>query len=176
MKIICILGRSGSGKSTLQSALETLGYTRIITYTTRQPRGQEQDGREYHFVSREKMLQLIEQDALIEHAEYSGNLYGAPRPTASLNVIVVEPNGFENIRKMYPKETFGVYISIPDDVLVERITGRQDTAAEEIVRRIAGDKKVFADIEQKVDLVIDGTMPIEKSIQKIINKIEKGRK
>ena len=168
MKIICILGRSGSGKSTLQSALENLGYSRVITYTTRSPRGQEQDGREYHFVSREKFLQLVEQNALMEYAEYSGNLYGSPRPTAPLNVIVVEPNGFESIRNMYPEEAFGVYVMIPDEILTQRITGRQDTSSAEIARRKAWDKDVFADIENKVDLVIDGTVPIEEAVQEII--------
>ena len=94
MKIICILGKSGSGKSSVEKKLESIGYKRIISYTTRKPRGNEKDGKEYHFVSREDFEQLITKKIIIEYAEYAGNYYGAPGPVGSINnVIVVESDG-----------------------------------------------------------------------------------
>lgn len=168
-QIICIMGRSGSGKSTLESTLESLGYERIISCTTRPPRGNERDGVEYHFVSREKFAELIENGSLLEHAEYNGNLYGSPKPAALKNVVVLEPQGYANLKKMYP-QTLGVFIYLPEDVIVQRLSGRKDTSPEEIARRMSGDKEVFADIQEKADFVLDGRMPI-KEAAKIIAKM-----
>lgn len=166
-QIICIMGRSGSGKSTLESTLESLGYERIISCTTRPPRGNERDGVEYHFVSREKFAGLIENGSLMEYAEYNGNLYGSPKPVALKNVVVLEPQGYANLKKMYP-QTLGVFIYLPEDVIVQRLSGRKDTSPEEIARRMAGDKEVFADIQEKADFVLDGRMPIKEAVEAVI--------
>ena len=170
MQIICIMGRSGSGKSALESTLESLGYERIISCTTRPPRGNERDGVEYHFVSREKFAELIENGSLLEHAEYNGNLYGSPRPAALKNVVVLEPQGYAHLKKMYP-QTLGVFIYLPEDVIVQRLSGRKDTSPEVIAERMAGDKEVFADIQEKVDLVLDGRMPIKEAVEVIIRML-----
>lgn len=50
-QLFILTGRAGSGKSTCLSFLETIGYKRIVTYTTRPPRNNEIDGVDYHFVS-----------------------------------------------------------------------------------------------------------------------------
>lgn len=168
-QIICIMGRSGSGKSTLESTLESLGYERIISCTTRPPRGNERDGVEYHFVSREKFAELIENGSLLEYAEYNGNLYGSPKPAAFKSVVVLEPQGYANLKKTY-SQTLGVFIYLPEDVIVQRLSNRKDTSPEEIARRMAGDKEVFANIQEKADFVLDGRMPI-KEAAKIIDKM-----
>lgn len=170
MQIICIMGRSGSGKSTLESTLESLGYERIISCTTRPPRGNERDGVEYHFVSREKFAKLIENGSLLEYAEYNGNLYGSPKPAAPKNVVVLEPKGYANLKKMYP-QTLGVFIYLPEDVIVQRLSSRKDTSPEETAERMAGDKKVFKDIQEKVDFVLDGRMPIKEAVEVIIRML-----
>ena len=101
MNIICILGRSGSGKSTIEKAIEQLGYNRIISYTTREARGNEQNGKDYHFVTHDQFNGLIKKGILMEYAEYNGNFYGAPKPVGSINnVIVVERNGYLKIKEM----------------------------------------------------------------------------
>lgn len=165
-QIICIMGHSGSGKSTLESTLESLGYERIISCTTRPPRGNERDGVEYHFVSREKFAELIENGSLLEHAEYNGNLYGSPKPAAFKNVVVLEPNGYANLKKMYP-QTLGVFIYLPEDVIVQRLSGRKDTSPEEIAERMSGDREVFQDIQEKVDFVLDGRISTKKAAKMI---------
>jgi guanylate kinase len=76
--LFIISAPSGSGKSTLVSRLRSLveGLEFSISYTTRQPRGSETDGREYHFTTREVFEEMIEGDAFLEHAEVFGNYYG----------------------------------------------------------------------------------------------------
>ena len=71
---------------------------------------------------------------------------------------------------MYP-QTLGVFIYLPEDVIVQRLSGRKDTSPEVIAERMAGDKEVFADIQEKVDFVLDGRMPIKEAAEVIIRML-----
>jgi guanylate kinase len=79
--LFIISAPSGSGKSTLVSEVRRLvsGLEFSVSYTTRAPRGSEEDGREYHFTTRERFEQMIANDELFEHAEVFGNYYGTAR-------------------------------------------------------------------------------------------------
>jgi len=72
---------SGSGKSTLVNELRkfvpSLEFS--ISYTTRSARGSEQNGREYHFISRDAFEAMIERDEFLEHALVFGNYYGTAK-------------------------------------------------------------------------------------------------
>jgi guanylate kinase len=89
--LFIISAPSGSGKSTLVSRLLSLvgGLEFSISYTTRAMRGSERDGREYHFVTREKFEAMIEADEFLEWAEVFGNYYG----TAALSLEQAESKG-----------------------------------------------------------------------------------
>jgi len=76
---IVVSGPSGAGKSTLLKRLfaeypESFGFS--ISHTTRGPRAGEENGREYHFVTREDFGKLVEANGFIEHAQFGSNLYG----------------------------------------------------------------------------------------------------
>jgi guanylate kinase len=79
--LFIISAPSGSGKSTLVSQLRTLveGLEFSISYTTRLPRGSEEDGREYHFTTREQFERMIAANEFLEWAEVFGNYYGTAR-------------------------------------------------------------------------------------------------
>lgn len=79
--LFIISAPSGSGKSTLVSQLRTLveGLDFSISYTTRQPRGSEEDGREYHFTTRAHFEEMIGAGQFLEWAEVFGNYYGTAR-------------------------------------------------------------------------------------------------
>jgi guanylate kinase len=72
---------SGSGKTTLVNELRqyvpSLEFS--VSFTTRQPRGSEQDGREYHFIIRDDFEAMIERDEFLEYAQVFGNYYGTAR-------------------------------------------------------------------------------------------------
>ena len=76
--LFIISAPSGSGKSTLVSQLRTLvaGIEFSISYTTRAPRGSEEDGREYHFTSRGEFERMAAAGDFLEWAEVFGNYYG----------------------------------------------------------------------------------------------------
>lgn len=76
---IVISGPSGAGKSTILSRLfeefpGKFGFS--ISHTTRAPRGNEQNGKEYYFVTKEEFLDLVEKKGFVEHAQFGGNHYG----------------------------------------------------------------------------------------------------
>jgi guanylate kinase len=79
--LFIISAPSGSGKSTLVSELrkQVTGIDFAISWTTRAPRGSEENGREYHFTSRQEFERMIDAGLFLEHAEVFGNLYGTAR-------------------------------------------------------------------------------------------------
>ena len=76
--LFIISAPSGSGKSTLVNQLRSLveGLDFSISYTTRAPRGSEEDGREYHFITRDEFERMIAAGDFLEWAEVFGNYYG----------------------------------------------------------------------------------------------------
>ncbi len=79
--VFIISAPSGSGKSSLTNELRKTvpGLEFSISYTTRDPRGSEQNGREYYFVPREKFQAMIQNNELLEHAEVFGKCYGTAK-------------------------------------------------------------------------------------------------
>ncbi len=76
--LFIISAPSGSGKSTLVGEVRRLveGLDFSVSYTTREPRGSEEDGREYHFTTRAQFERMIAADEFLEWAEVFGNYYG----------------------------------------------------------------------------------------------------
>jgi len=79
--LFIISAPSGSGKSTLVNALRSQlgGLDFSVSWTTRQPRGSEQTGREYHFTTREEFERMRDAGEFLEYAEVFGNYYGTAR-------------------------------------------------------------------------------------------------
>jgi guanylate kinase len=78
--LFIISAPSGSGKSTLVNEVRRLveGLDFSISYTTREPRGSEEPGREYHFTTKEIFLEMVKRGEFLEWAEVFGNFYGTP--------------------------------------------------------------------------------------------------
>lgn len=131
--LIVLSGPAGVGKGTVCTALRSrmpeLVYS--VSATTRQPRPGEIDGVNYFFKSREQFLQMIDQDAMLEYAEYVGNFYGTPRDfvdqtlASGKNVILeIEVQGAMKVKEKFP-EAVMVFLLPPSlDELKARITGR----------------------------------------------------
>jgi guanylate kinase len=84
--LFIISAPSGSGKSTLVGELRKYveGLEFSVSYTTRAPRGSEEDGREYHFTTRDRFEAMIAEDDFLEWADVFGNYYGTARSALSL--------------------------------------------------------------------------------------------
>jgi guanylate kinase len=134
---------SGAGKTTLTTALlKQLPELRFsVSHTTRKPRQNEQNGREYHFVDRAGFLRLIEQGAFLEWAEVHGNLYGTGRAELDRNqhargiIFDIDHQGARQIKSSEP-DAVAVFILPPSmAVLEKRLRGRASEDEETVQRR-----------------------------------------
>lgn len=147
--LVVISGAAGTGKGTVVEKLAADDSIRVsISATTRRPRGSEQDGREYHFLTREQFTDLIEKDGFLEYAEYVGNFYGSPRRQAEewmeqgKDVILeIEVQGCMQVKEKRP-DCISIFILPPSMEELERRLRKRGTETEEqICARLARAKE-----------------------------------
>jgi guanylate kinase len=144
MSIVYIVSApSGSGKSTLVNKLfkmvRNLEFS--ISYTTRPPRGSEQSGKEYFFVSRPEFEAMIGADEFLEYAIYDGNYYGTARrflheaENRSNDLLLdIDVQGASKIKEKIP-DAVSIFILPPDrDKLEWRLRSR-GLDSEDVIRR-----------------------------------------
>ena len=141
--LIILSGPSGAGKDTvLKELLAHNDKVRVsISATTRQPRQGEENGRDYHFISREQFETLIQRDGVLEYAEYCGNFYGTPRAQVEawldegLDVVLeIEVQGAKKVMAKCP-EAVSVFILPPSFAVLEKRLRRRATDSEEAVQK-----------------------------------------
>lgn len=148
-KVIIFSAPSGSGKSTIINWLmqehEELNLRFSISCTSRKPRGTEQNGVEYFFVTPEEFRQRIANDEFLEYEEvYADRFYGTLKAqvekqlAAGENVVLdVDVKGGCNIKKIYGEKALSVFIQPPSvEALRQRLNGRGTDAPEVIEDRI----------------------------------------
>jgi len=167
--LFIISAPSGSGKSTLVSQLRTLveGLDFSISYTTRAPRGSEENGREYFFTTREEFERLVAAGDFLEWAEVFGNYYGtavsALRHAKDLGkdlLLDIDVQGAVQVMKKMP-QAVSIFILPPSpQILEKRLKNR--SAAENVTdeaviqNRLAGAKRELGQVwDYKYALVND---------------------
>lgn len=136
--VVVISGPSGVGKTTIVTRVcELTPYKRSVSYTTRAPRADEQDGIDYNFVSNDMFDSMIRSGKFLEHATVSGNQYGTPHPPSSDTILTIDPQGMEQVRKLYG-QALTIFISPPSkEELMRRLTARGKDSAETVAKRMA---------------------------------------
>ena len=137
---------SGAGKTTLvRLLLEGQPDIRLsISYTTRDPRPGEENGREYHFVDTSEFRAMIDRHDFLEWAEVHGNFYGtsqkwiADQLAAGIDVLLeIDWQGAQQVRSLFPA-AIGIFILPPSmEELTSRLTGRGTDSSSVIARRLA---------------------------------------
>jgi guanylate kinase len=141
--IFIISAPSGSGKSTLVSrvrrSLPNLEFS--ISYTTRSPRGAEQDGREYFFVSRKEFEDMIRKGEFLEHADVFGNYYGTSRSFLSKAeqqgkdlLLDIDVQGAAQIKRMLPG-AMSTFILPPNRAALEQRLRSRGQDSEEVIQK-----------------------------------------
>jgi guanylate kinase len=144
--LFVISAPSGAGKTSLVKALRARlpGLAVSTSHTTRKPRPNEQDGREYFFVDNTEFNALVDDGAFLEHARVFDNQYGTSRYQlqdkldAGHDVILeIDWQGASQVRAAMPA-CRSIFILPPSrEALRARLTGRQTDSAEVIERRLA---------------------------------------
>jgi guanylate kinase len=143
--VFIISAPSGSGKSTLvERLLKTVpGLTFSVSYTSRPPRGNEQDGKSYHFVTRADFEARLANDEFLESAQVFGNYYGTHRGVLEQAraagkdlVLDIDVQGARQLKLKIP-EAVSVFILAPSrEVLEQRLRSRGEDREEVILRRL----------------------------------------
>lgn len=145
--LFIISAPSGSGKSTLvnqiRSLVDNLEFS--VSYTTRAPRGSEEDGREYHFITREVFEQMIQNDEFLEYADVFGNYYGTARRSLAEAqahekdlLLDIDVKGAAQVRRRVP-DAVSIFVMPPSpDVLATRLRNRsraEGSIREDVIAR-----------------------------------------
>jgi guanylate kinase len=151
--LFIISAPSGSGKSTLvdqiRRSVSDLEFS--VSYTTRTPRGSEEEGREYHFTTRDEFERMVRNDEFLEHAEVFGNYYGTARRSftdAKAHgkdlLLDIDVKGAAQVRERVP-EAVSIFVMPPDPGTLEtRLRNRsraEGSVQEEVIKRRLAEAK-----------------------------------
>lgn len=178
--LIVLSGPSGVGKGTVRKALfekqsHKLNYS--VSMTTRKPREGEVEGEDYFFVSREEFKRYIEEDKMLEWAEFVGNYYGTPKEhveelldSGKEVVLEIEVEGALQVRSKMPEAVF-IFIVPPDkETLYTRLRSRGTEPKELIDQRIAKADREFV-LAHKYDYIVVND-DVDKAARRIISIIK----
>lgn len=148
---------SGAGKTSLVRALLDINPTiqLSVSYTTRNPRPGEVDGRDYHFVDRETFVAMMKRGEFLESAEVYGNLYGTSQIWIAQQIeqgkdilLEIDWQGAMQVRRLFPR-ALSIFILPPSlDALEQRLKGRGKDSAEVIARRMAAVREDVAHVAE----------------------------
>jgi guanylate kinase len=145
-KLIIFSAPSGAGKTTIVQHLLTKipGLEFSISATTRKPRGDEKNGKDYYFISKEEFLHRIARKQFVEFEEvYTGTFYGTLRTEIERiwqngNAVIfdIDVEGGLHLKRKYDGQALAIFVQPPSlEVLIERLTGRGTDSAEKLQER-----------------------------------------
>ncbi|KAM6920695.1 guanylate kinase [Lycodopsis pacificus] len=184
-------GPSGAGKSTLLKKLmkeydSVFGFS--VSHTTRNPRAGEENGKDYHYVTREVMQAGIENGEFIESAEFSGNMYGtskaAVQDVQAKNLICILDIDMQGVMKIKTTDLRPLYISIQPPsiaVLEKRLRDRKTETEESLQKRLKaaevdmklGEEPGVFDVLIVNDNLEDAYGQLKRALLEEINKVKK---
>lgn len=181
-KLVVITGPSGVGKGTLLSRLlaDHPEYHLSISATTRTPRPGEIDGQSYYFVTDYQFKQMIQQQKLLEYAEYAGHYYGTPRQPVEaqiqqgkLVILEIELLGARQVRQTYP-QALQVFIQPPSLAELERrIRDRAHNSEADMAQRLEQARaEIAAAPEFDVQIMNDDLEQALRELQGVLGGLE----
>lgn len=182
--LVVLSGPSGAGKGTLcQELLRQMPDVRYsVSATTRSPRPGEVDGIHYFFREREEFQRMIQNDQLLEWAEFCGNYYGTPQFAveqaiqAGHDVILeIEIQGALQVKKRFPQGVFIFVVPPSMDALSERIHKRGTESEEVIQKRLETAAQELGYVTEYDYVVVNDEVPAAVDKLKSILTAEKCR-
>lgn len=186
-KLIVVSAASGTGKSTivarLQETAKDLNLQFSISATSRKPRGKEQNGVEYYFLSKEDFEHRIANNEFIEYEEvYNGSYYGTLKSEierisnmGANPIFDIDYIGGQNLKRLYGNDALSIFILPPSlEVLRQRLEGRATDSQEVIEQRLSKAEKEIAEAKSFDFVVINDDLDeccklIEKRIREFLN-------
>jgi guanylate kinase len=172
--VYIISAPSGSGKSTLTNELLKLvpNLEFSISYTTRAPRGSEQNGKQYHFITMDEFRRMIAAGEFIEYAEVYGKCYGTGREflrqagrTGQDLLLDIDVQGTAQVKRNLT-DAISIFVLPPDRTTLEwRLRNRSEDPEDEIHRRLLTAKREIEEYDKYDYILINDRL--EKSIERL---------
>jgi len=183
--VFIISAPSGSGKSTLTHRLlaEIPNLRFSISYTTRSPRGQESNGKEYFFIATEEFEQRIKEGEFLEYAKVFGNYYGTHigelTRAAAENVdliLDIDVQGARQLKEKYPAAV-SIFVLPPSrQVLEQRLRARSQDSEPVIARRLYEAAEEIRNYSQYDYVLVNGQVEASVETLKSIVKATRSRR
>lgn len=171
--LFVVSGPSGVGKGTvINEVLKVITDINLsISYTTRPPRKNETNGKEYFFVSEEEFNRMIESGAFLEWAKVHGNLYGTPRSYIEEKLknnedvlLEIDTQGARQVKKAFPEGVF-IFILPPSiDALLSRLYNRGTEDEKSIELRMNNAKNECREWEWYDYVVVNETISLSRDL------------
>ncbi|MBP3905595.1 MAG: guanylate kinase [Peptostreptococcaceae bacterium] len=180
-KLFTIMGKASTGKDTLTKMLhEKMELPIALSFTTRPMRNGETQGVEYDFITEKDFWDMHGCDLLAEYTSYdvAGGetwYYGLTREELEKSdyvLVIVNPDGFNQIKEIYGDKVCSILIDAPADVRIKRYLDRDivtETKAEECCRRFLADQKDFKDMV--TDYIVMNIGELETVYEELESKI-----
>jgi len=177
-RLLVVSGPSGTGKSSIvNELLEQLGIEFSVSATTRLPRPGERHGVHYNFVSRRDFESMIEDDELLEWAEYNNRFYGTPAAPVEEALadgrdilLDIEIQGVRQVREKKP-DAITYFIAPPSlEELERRLRRRGDTSEEDIEDRLEIARSQMEEAEDLFDHILVNDN-LEQAIEEMLRLV-----
>lgn len=180
--LIVYSGPSGVGKGTiLKTLLAPEGPLVLsVSATTRAPREGEVNGREYHFVTRDKFEEMVACGDMLEYAEYNGNYYGTPKSFVERQlemgndvILEIETKGAAQIKELCPEAVL-IFVMPPSyQELESRLIGRGTETVEQRAGRLKEALREIESAENYDFIIVNDT--VEKARRQLLSAVAAGK-
>ena len=178
--LVVISGPSGVGKDSVLRGLKERGlpFRFVPTMNTRPRRPDELDGVDYHFVTTDAFVTLMEQGELLEHAVVYGDYKGIPKQpirealqSGQDVVLRVDVQGAATLKRLLPEAVFIFLTTSSEEELVARLSNRQTESPESLRIRIATAREELQRIPEFDYVVVNPVNRLEEAVQDVIGII-----
>jgi len=144
INLITISAPSGAGKTTICRLLQQYipGLAFSVSYTTRPKRGNEQDGVDYHFITKDEFEEKIKREEFAEYENVHGQYYGTTKQVLEdtirdnrMLLLEVDVKGALSIKRLYPEQTLTFFILPPDIKDLETRLRKRGTESEQSIEK-----------------------------------------
>lgn len=179
--LVVISGPSGVGKDTIIRKMKErrLPFHFIVTATTRLPRENEINGRDYFFFSKDEFIRMIQQNELLEHSIVYGDYKGIPKQqvrnalTSGLDVVVrIDVQGAQKVRKIEPNIVSIFIAPESEESLFLRLKTRNSESPESLELRMATAHDELKRKHEFAYCVINRNMAIDNTVDEIVSIIQ----
>lgn len=182
--LIIVSGPSGAGKGTICKELIQRDESIVVSVsaTTRAPRNAEEDGKSYHFITKQMFESMIENGGFLEYAEVYDNYYGTPKDfviekiTHGENVLLeIDIQGALQVKQKYPEGIFVFVLPPSMETLKNRIVGRGSETPESLEKRMSSAYQEIEQIKNYDYFIVNDTVEHSTDVLQAIITAEKCR-